>query len=996
MCKVVVLLGFTAMAGFSRQPSELKPGPEFCTELLPGAVHTYRISLNPGTILHFVVDQRSTDVVITADNPNGAVRVDSFEFGREPVSVPSEGRSIRIGISPTATIVGTYCIREVEVRTAGHADSFEARAIAESTRARELSRDSKAESLREALKHAENAVQLWRGHEDLNAEARAWIQAGEIHHALSEYHAAITCFRAALDCNRPNDQRIEAQALSDTGISEWQQGRTPEALAHLQQARTSAAPMGMHYARGAILNNLGLLSWQVGDVRDAVRYYEEALEILAAVHHRQGQAFVANNIALAYASLGEYRKALAAYARAIREFLALGNKIAAGRALSTRAKVYLQLDRPAEAQRSVTRALAYLERGGDERATAEALNNLGQTQYAQHRYDAAMETCGRALGSFRKIGDRRGEANALMNLGRISEAQEHPAAALRYFGEALELFRSARARESETTVLFAMARVLRSQNRIAEARARLESAMSLVDAMRWEVAGERMRATFFASRLDVYQAYVDLLMKPGPGAQTAQTQEMAFETADRARSRGVADLLAERLWEIREDGSDTTASTKEKRLHQELNYLIRRFDRMTDREQERARSRIDQLSEQIEALDDETRIHHPRFAELANPRPVPLREIQRELLEPGTLLLEYWLAPGRSYLWAITCAAFHSFELPPAERINPAAKHLAALLSSGLPSQTTMRSLARHLLTPVRELVRKSNRILIVGDGELLIVPFAALPSPDDGQPLVAKHELVRLPSAAVMVNLRRDSKDRKRPEKLLAIVADPVVDGADVRLGAKRHPAPSDELTRLPFSGREAKAITSEAPKGAWELLTGFEATKDALVSDHLDEYRYIHLSTHGILDTQQPELSGLMFSRFHRDGTRRDGFLSLYDVYNIRLNAGLVTLSACRTGLGRPIRGEGLIGLTRGFLYAGAAAVVSSLFPADDEASSELMARFYEGLLGPLHLSPGEALHRAQNLMRQQTRWREPQYWAAFVLQGEWKGSYGSGAPH
>ena len=147
------------------------------------------------------------------------------------------------------------------------------------------------------------------------------------------------------------------------------------------------------------------------------------------------------------------------------------------------------------------------------------------------------------------------------------------------------------------------------------------------------------------------------------------------------------------------------------------------------------------------------------------------------------------------------------------------------------------------------------------------------------------------------------------------------------------------------------------------------------------------MHFATHGLLNSIHPELSGVVLSLVNKRGEAQDGFLRLNEIYSLKLPVELVVLSACQTGLGKEIRGEGLVGLTRGFMYAGSPRVMASLWKVDDKATSELMKSFYQGMLGSRHLSPAGALRAAQIEMLKQKRWQSPFYWAAFGLQGEWR---------
>jgi CHAT domain-containing protein len=333
------------------------------------------------------------------------------------------------------------------------------------------------------------------------------------------------------------------------------------------------------------------------------------------------------------------------------------------------------------------------------------------------------------------------------------------------------------------------------------------------------------------------------------------------------------------------------------------------------------------------------------------------------------------------------------------------------------------------LLGPVAsQLGRK--RLAIVADGALQYISFAALPAPSSGndegrisraepQPLFVEHEIVSLPSASTLATLRRETAGRKPAVKSLAVLADPVFADDDTRVrrnvgkaGAKEktRSANSDETDivslQMSRSGRETGVIGAEGAFGrllstrreATAILTlvperdrmqalDFEASRTTALRPELGEYRIVHFATHGMLNNIHPELSGIVLSLVDKEGKPQDGFLRLQDIYNLKLSAELVVLSACQTGLGKEIKGEGLIGLTRGFMYAGAPRVVASLWKVDDRATSELMKRFYQGLLGPEALRPAAALRQAQLSIWKEKQWRAPYYWAAFVLQGEWK---------
>jgi CHAT domain-containing protein len=455
---------------------------------------------------------------------------------------------------------------------------------------------------------------------------------------------------------------------------------------------------------------------------------------------------------------------------------------------------------------------------------------------------------------------------------------------------------------------------------------------------------------------------------------------------------------------------------------------------------------INDLILQHDEVKAQLRRRSPRYAELKQPRILGVEEI-RQLLDDDTLLLEYALGEERSYLWAVSKGEKpRSYVLPKRAEIEDAARHLHTLLTAPepvakeLPSQRSARSaeslaqykeasaeLSRMILGPVAERLG-TKRLLIVSDGVLQYLPFGALPMPMAGagektmpnravdgpaavNSLLAEHDIVELPSASTLASLRSMKEFRKPARHSVAIFADPVFTADDTRIeNAKssaplafarqttnvnnlrkvlRDSAPSDNanISRLPFTRLEARAIRSVVPRGEALEAIDFDASYETATDAKISDYRIIHFATHGLFDGEHPELSGLVLSQFDRQGRpKKYGFLRLSDIYNLKLGADLVVLSACRTGLGKEIKGEGLIGLTRGFMYAGASRVVASLWKVDDEATAELMKSFYEHMFAK-RKPPATALREAQKDIARQTRWRHPYYWAAFVLQGDWK---------
>jgi CHAT domain-containing protein len=366
------------------------------------------------------------------------------------------------------------------------------------------------------------------------------------------------------------------------------------------------------------------------------------------------------------------------------------------------------------------------------------------------------------------------------------------------------------------------------------------------------------------------------------------------------------------------------------------------------------------------------------------------------------MLLEYALGAEKSYLWVVTQSELKSFELPKRAVIEAAARRVYDLLlvsnktQARRPAELALAELGRMILGPAASLLKK-ERVVIVADGALEYVPFTALSIDFVYEPLIARHEVVSLPSASVLDALRREN--RQRAPEALAVLADAVFQSDDSRF--KAHASASADRSdllrsaadtgvvsfpRLPFSRREAEAIVTKARESRSLKALDFTASRETVFNTKLDQYRIIHFATHALLNSQHPALSGIVLSLYDEQGRPIDGFVRAHEIYNLKLNADLVVLSACRTALGSEIKGEGLVGLTRGFMYAGTPSVVASLWDVRDEATAELMSRFYEKMFRD-QMKPAAALRAAQVSMWKERRWSTPYYWAGFILQGEWR---------
>lgn len=582
----------------------------------------------------------------------------------------------------------------------------------------------------------------------------------------------------------------------------------------------------------------------------------------------------------------------------------------------------------------------------------------------------ALEYYTQALPMLRDEGNLDLEALTLSKIGNIYADAGQPEKALEYYNQALPMLREGIYENTpiEAMTLFGLARMEGLQGNLQPALTHIEAAITILENLRQEIAGPELRVAFLAANIfgnpfsDYYRLNIDLLMQLHKQQPNQGYNARAFQVSERARARALRELLNE-------------------------------------------------------AFQDQSQPANPRFPALNPTQSLALAEIQQQVLDDNTLLLEYSLGKDRSYLWAVSKTSMSSYELPKATDIEKLVRQLRTFLTDRnyqfVEEQMNQVSgqLSQMLLGPVAGQLEQ-KRLVIVGDGSLEYLPFAALPIPQSTasasttasvSSLIVNHEIINLPSASTLAILRKGTGLRTSASKAVIVLADPIFSREDPRIQSLQTVATpsstSDQIgltrsavdlrmhfDRLPHTRLEAEAIAKLFPPDQQVTKLDFAANLSNATDSSLSQYQIVHFATHGFLDSKNPALSGIVLSLVNEKGEPENGFLRLKEIFNLKLNADLVVLSACETGLGEEIHGEGLVGLTRGFMYAGAPRVIVSLWNVNDQATSELMTNFYRGFLSQ-GLSPAAALRQAQRELMQQQRYQAPYYWAAFALQGEWK---------
>jgi CHAT domain-containing protein len=892
-----------------------------------------------------------------------------------------------------------------------------------------------------AVDYLRQAQALWHSLAEYGAEATALYSMANYLGRLGESEKRLGALTEALGLRRAlGDRWGEALVLDSLGDLYDTMGGLQEALNAKQQALSifRGGQWRVDYEFTA-LADIGHIYEELGEPQKALDYHHQALNLPQLHHNRDLEIPMLSVIAGAYAAAGDKDKALEYYNTALA--LAHGDQRYETWTLSKLGGFYLGQGEYDKALQLFDQVLPLFHKGHAPVFEAATLYGMGVVYHRQGKLLQALEALNQAL-SINPFNNRM-RREILREIGAVYQDSGDSPKALEYYEKSLTESRAAKDLLEEALTLCDMARSTRAMQHTAEARRDVESGLQILESVRARIAGPESRSSYFAAAQRNFEFYIDLLMQMHAEHPDQGLDAAALQASERARARSLLDMLAEAHADIHQ-GADPQLLEREKLLQQRLRarseYQVQMLTEPHTREQAAAvASELQALTAQYDETSARIRATSPHYAALTQPVPLDLKQIQELVLDSHTLLLEYALGEDRSYLWAVTDSALASFTLPGRAEIEQAARRVHELLTvrnthpkdeDDLKTEARIARaraeypaaagrLSEMVLGPVVSLLGH-KRLVIVSDGALQYIPFAVLPVRRRGggpsQPLVVESAIVTVPSASTVAVLRRDLAGRQPAPKAVAVLADPVFDRQDPRVSARPQISqvghagdlpshdrdlPRDlerswaevgsterggKISRLPFSRREADAIIADAPPGNSFKAVDFRANRTTATSPELAQYRVVHFATHGVLDSRTPALSGIVLSLVDRQGKPVDGFLRLWDIYNLHLPADLVVLSACQTALGKEIKGEGLVGLTRGFMYAGAARVVASLWQVDDVATAELMSLFYQGVLKK-NLPPATALRAAQVQMRKQKRWQEdPYFWGAFQLQGEW----------
>ena len=824
---------------------------------------------------------------------------------------------------------------------------------------------------------------------------------------------ALTLYQSA------NDSLGIAQAYEFIGDKYYAQSMMPEASQYCELALQAWGQRSDVEKQADMLIMLGYVEGRKGDWLNGISYFTQAQNLIDEQNDfmqlgriAAGMAYVSNESGLPQNGLIQSQRAMEDYGRAKhvrfyhRQMMMIG---------------YTQflLENYSAALTNLQQALDHFESlddGDSKLDAAQCHEYMGQVYFAQDQYDLALQHLQPIPALYEREASERDAAQVRALIGQIYERRGALDRARAIYLDASKVFAQADDRVADASVRFALGRLELSRNHYDAAESYLKESIKITEDIRHDLKSRLFAAAFSANVHERYEAYIYCLMRKHDRNPAQGLERQAFEASELARARSLAELLRDTQTKVI-DGADPNLIEQERTLRKEIQIKVEQTvalmagdykkDQLNDLE-----TTLTQLREQHKLVVGELQKQNPRYDQIKETSTYSVQQVQESIVEDDqTMLLEYFLGKNASYVWAIKRNDIKVFKLPKADEIDGKVRVVYDLLSNDKPDSDSdarlnkaSRELSKMVLGPLAGQLN-AGRLIVVADGALNYIPFQWLPNPDDRTPLVAKYEIVNAPSASILGQLRQEKQQRPAKSKVLAAFGDPVFpsnyeqfkNGARAEMVASNRSPNSRNIDvkadvtdpstaqSLIYTKFELKKLSDIAGPGSL-IATGFNASRSVLETTEFSNYAILHIATHGVLDPENPEKSGFLLSLVDPAKNPQKGFISMQDVYDLKCPVDLVVLSACRTGLGKDMRGEGLIGLTRGFMHAGASSVVASLWKVDDEATSELMKYFYANMLQQ-GMPPAKALRAAQNTLRQNSQWQSPHFWAGFTLQGEFR---------
>ncbi|MDM8548956.1 CHAT domain-containing tetratricopeptide repeat protein, partial [Desulfobacterales bacterium HSG2] len=874
---------------------------------------------------------------------------------------------------------------------------------------------------------------------DRRGEGLALTNIGVVYYDLGQYDKALTYYGQALAIDREiGDRRGEGSDLSNIGVVYGNLGQYDKALTYYGQALAIRKEIGDRRGEGSDLSNIGVVYGNLGQYDKALTYHGQALAIRKEIGDRRGEGSDLSNIGVVYYDLGQYDKALTYYEQALAIDREIGDRRGEGSDLTNIGVVYDNLGQYDRALTYCEQALAIRKEIGDRRGEGSDLTNIGVVYGNLGQYDRALTYCEQALAIRKEIGDRRGEGSVLTNIGVVYGNLGQYDKAEKSFAQSMRIFSEIGAPDALWVALRGLAQAEAKLKKYENAVSHYKDSLDHIEAVRKDISEKEHKTSFMRRRLYVYDEFITLLRELHQKHPAKGYDKESFKIFERKQGR----IFLEQMGESGARNFGGFPDEMRKRETELANRLAKTRSGLTDERSKPSEDRnikrireleagIGEITKEETALQEKIREKHPDYYALKYPRPVSLGDLQKNVLRPGEMMLIYNVMEEITCLWIIGRETFKFYPLPITEsdlsdKIAAFRKYPDAVLKEieEKTGNARLSLIARHslplirkkgkelcdLLIPeqARKHLKNARPLFIIPTGPLYDLPFEALDF--KGDYLIEKHPVAYLSSASLL-KILRDAQERKKADASHPLLAFANPDYGTPEPGSSTVTemrtqsylaALGGEFAPLPVTEEQVKKIRHIFKAGDLYLRKDASLTNvSALHRDEkLDDYRHVIFACHGVVPSgkitpvNQP---ALVLS--HPDPvTKGEGYLKMADVFGLRLNAELVTLSACNTGRGENVRGEGVRGLTRAFMYAGTPAVAVTLWSVADRSTKDLCIGFYKYLKAGK--APICALRQIKldmirgeielDTIRDEQRelYQHPFFWAPVVLWGDGQG--------
>ncbi len=789
------------------------------------------------------------------------------------------------------------------------------------------------------------------------------------------------------------DKKRQMRATHLLALAAFHTNRTSEAIRYYKQASATAEEAGIVRGQGIALSRAGMLLRLTGRYEDALFCFNEALRFYRRQRHKAGEALTLSQIGGVYADTADYAKA----AQILQEALVLARTLADP---EPHAATLLRLIIVEKGRGNLASALQYAQQAevllAGQAPTLRHIESLYRLGAAHAALDQPQQAAERFEQALQLASELRAPQFAAIILGDYAGVQLKSGNAAAAFDSAAQavalLNRGGGSKHQEAQFLATGAEAQLALGNKDKALAGYRLALAALEQARARsIPTEISRAGIVATRHQVFAGAIDLLLSLG-------RPEEAFDVAEAYHARAFLDVLAESAIDDL-DELNPAQQAREDQLFEQISTIQKNLWQpdVAAEQEEKLKRELAEAENALELFRLEQRRADPRYAGIKAPQPLSHGRVSAELLDAETALVEYVLGDQQSFAWVIAQGKVASVTLAPAKELSALVAAYRTASASKVSSQTAAQAIAKlraqsqqlyqKLLQPLEPHLSSAHKLIIVPDGALAYLPFETLAGePKRGaapEYLIERFAISYAPSASALAALRALRQNNPPEAKGLIAFGDPVYGKGDSATANGAATERGYDFRRLPYTRTEVNEIAALFPPAERRLFLGADAQEANVKAEPLSQYRYVHFAAHALIDEERPARSGIVLSV--AADSKEDGALQMSEVMRLKLNADLVTLSACRTGLGQLLKGEGMIGLTRAFLYAGSESVVVSLWNVNDIATATLMKEFYKNLRQGL--AKDEALRQAKlELIRgRQQAWRHPYYWAAFVLVGD-----------